>query len=452
MDLDYVQIFILAILALSTVGAISTLFVGLLPDPWRQRVRQFIREWTRLIIETFVVIAVSFLLAAFVRNLVVSGVLSVERASQALFVFFLAIIFYVLIGNLREEPPARNRGLAILSAGLSVAAITFLLSGKLGSLIQPLEIVLDLLRVGLTSAVHSVGWDLESAKASDAAVTNLAEAMGIALASLSAGTVVVTAAGALSHQLEEITLSLGFTHGQTTAAKKLRLPAESAIPSRLRLGRGYPARVRIDRMSDLQRLPHEGQGGTKKGRIRIIMYEGPQSRKGEDFTFKRIEEHAQSVDIDVDASLFFVYGVSRRGRAEIVCFGTGKELRELSTMREEVAQTDGDAISDSFYLALNHGDKEHLKSVVNEARKQLLLRQPAQDPLLATATYEAERELIDALGAIAESGVNRILLVSRIPPFERGILGASEIAKFLRAPKSSLATPSISTEPLEAHE
>jgi len=143
-----------------------------------------------------------------------------------------------------------------------------------------------------------------------------------------------------------------------------------------------------------------------------------------------IDAVLKSADIDLEQSLFFVYALNREQNADLVCYGTGGELRRLLNMKEETPDHTGE-IGQQFLMAMNNDDKREVRRIVEIARSLLIKRHPHAEVLLSTIARKDSEELQEILADMAEHRLNRILLVSDRAPLERGIVGGTELSNFL---------------------
>lgn len=395
---------------------------------------------------TFFVIAISALATIVVRERLLSGDTQVSDAALGLIGFSIVVVGVLLFWNLLPEKirarlPGVPRGIvATVSAMLSVSAITFILSPDLGQTLDPIrQILMD------SGFLRSPG---ANAPSINAFAERAHDAIGTILAALSAGAVVIAATGFITEALSQIAEVNKFTHQQRIAARRLRQPAEGAIRQRNRLTHLFPTEVQIERFSVPRQFPFDVTGRTKRARIKLMIREGQQSFEGEDFSFQRIKHLIESDRIDLHQSIFLVCAVNRRQETQVIAYGSGHELEEISSLQAAFEESGelGVSVSEAFYDSLNKADKERARRVVDAARKHILDHEPAKGLLLSSTTHAATDELASALNIMDERALDRMLLVSRWPPFERGILGSADIAQFLLGGR-----PIAHTAPSESH-
>lgn len=253
----------------------------------------------------------------------------------------------------------------------------------------------------------------------------------IALATLSAVFVITASSDTVAKQLQRIIDYFALLPDQLMAAKRLRQPAISAVPGGELLDVRYPKEIEIERSSTPRRAPFHTLGGVQGARIKLMIRSGGNPSHGTPFSLDFIKEVLQADRVDVNRSLFFVCSVSTSG-TDIIAYGAGQELIALSGMNTQMpGARPGNTITQEFYDALNAGDAVGVRDVVTAVRGILAARVPGVDPLLSTLTRSASDEVRETMRHMADEHHDRVLLVARDAPFERAILNANELSRFL---------------------
>ncbi len=352
----------------------------------------------------------------FVRELLFAGKLSADIALGTLFAVSTSLLVYSIVSNLPVRKGSRKfRIPPWISIVAAIVAVGFILAPDITPLRDWCLNLFKALNLLDVSGVQDSG----ARKVWEDANTII----GLTLASLSAGTAAVTGTSAVVKRLGEIRDNSQLTDWQKKAAKKLRYPAESAIGKPI--VDQYPREIRIEAFSPQRIFPFETVG-EKRARIKIVLADGTLSTQRLDL--ERILELVHSARIDLESSIFLVYSHNKVGKqdTDIICYGTGRELRDISDQAKV-----GGGVVDDFYRGINDGDREILKRAVESAREHLVKRQPQESPLLSATTHYTSSELMAVLHTMAEKNLDRILLRSESAPFEQAIIGAAEIGRFL---------------------
>lgn len=256
------------------------------------------------------------------------------------------------------------------------------------------------------------------------------EGLKLIFAALAAFFTLGASTGVVEGWLRRIVEILGLSPLQLRVARRLRLPARGAIKPDEILDARYRTEISINRSSIPRRAPFDVRSATSPARVKIIVNDSDDATRGERLTFQRILEIVESDRIDVKRSLFFVCFVAANGTTQIVAYGTFAEFTDLSHNEAEFAQSSRQ-IREAFEDALNSGEREEVRRIVEFVRASILKSNPDRDLMLSTATFEASNLLQDAMDTMAKAGLRRILLVSPRQPFEYGLLSSAEISRFL---------------------
>lgn len=403
---------------------------------------------TALMAVALVFVVTGSALAIIIRESLESNPIGAESVTLGLLLGGLGMILIALVSHLNRSRegfkfwPFATAAVAAVSGALAITVILIpdlaeFWNRNLGSFV--------LLHSGTNPASilnrHNVAQDFSDRAA---AVINLA------LAVLLAGSVIAITYD-VSPELSAILGWIGLTKRQIALAKRVRQPVRGAIHPDIMLSQMYRKEIQIDQFSSSRRLPLVNGGG-HKARVKLFIAQRShdikhedergdhgrdrdQKQKGHDeeasdplFTWEWIDGLLKSADVEAQQSLFFVYS---RSPSEIICYGTGDEVKNLLNMQNEVAGHPGDSIGDLFRDALRAGDKQEVKELVDQARRILLKGHPHADVLLSTVVRKESDELQHVMDEMARNGLNRILLVSDHAPLERSIVGSAEISSFL---------------------
>jgi len=399
-------------------------------------------EWASAAFWTLLPILVGIIGTVWVLEEIRANQIDPEQVVSTL--YSLAVI--VLAGALAsffsetDEAPSRrwrwlDRWLEYIPAAaaivLNASALTFITAPDLREFYTPIA---DLLRAISFLLPYQPTTSPGALSASlDAAVDNgftgrAHEVLTFTAGALSVGATILVLTNLIAKRLANIQVVLGLTMRQITAAKRIRQPARGAIGQTL--AQVYPKEVYIDRLSIRRQFPFVNGDGPK-ARIKLLLHQGVQQYGDEKFSFEWVRGLMQSAHIELEQSLFFIYWLDKKMKLEMVCYGTGPELKQLMEAKEETDGRVGDGIGTLFCEALNNDDKEEVKRIVNLARARFLKARPYADLLLSTVARRDGEELQDVMDAMGNNGLDRILLTSDKVPLERGIISTSDISKFL---------------------
>ncbi|MEQ1754900.1 MAG: hypothetical protein ABL973_12290 [Micropepsaceae bacterium] len=317
--------------------------------------------------------------------------------------------------------------LLTLSMVFSAAAITLLISSSPalsyllidnGALFRA---ILKVLRLPVADgAIHSPG-----------AAAELANAINTTLTALSAGTAAVASGGLIVDKLNELISVRGYSVPQKLVAGRLRQPVSGAAPKDASLDLLYPKQIDVSRDSFRRQLPFVNQQGSNKARIRILVQDEPFGSAPNDFRIDWLESILNSANLSLDDSLFFVYRMERNDKANLLCYGTGQELRVLLTHTVADPNDESELIGDAFRRALSIGEKQTIARIVSLVRGMMLSKSPHSQALLTSEATSASSPLGEVLSQMAEHKLQRILLTSGVAPAERAIVGTPELTRFL---------------------
>lgn len=253
--------------------------------------------------------------------------------------------------------------------------------------------------------------------------------VGVLLALLSAGTVTVTASSALSATVEDIKRAQGWSDTQRNAAVRLRHRAIDAVPVDRRLDKTYTNEIRITKLSRERRFPFENVGGARKTRVKLLIKSGHRTENDHDFDSGWIQDFIDSKRGEIDKCLFMIYLTEASKPSEVVCYCTGTEFLELSGMQSLMPRSDT-KVSDALYKAMNMGEADKIRTIVEHARHEMLSKQPGREVLLSSVAESGSHELADVMKTMNKGELERILLVGS-RGVDLAILGGEEISKYL---------------------
>jgi hypothetical protein len=253
--------------------------------------------------------------------------------------------------------------------------------------------------------------------------------VGVLLALLSAGTVTVTASSALSETVEDIKRAQGWSPTQRNAAVRLRHRAIDAVPADRRLDKTYANEIRINKLSHERRFPFENVGGARKTRVKLLIRSGHRTEKDHNFDSGWIQDLIDSKRGEIDKCLFMIYLTEDSKPSEVVCYCTGTEFLELSGMQSLMPHSDT-KVSDALYEAMNLGEADRVRTIVEHARHEMLNKQPGREVLLSAVTESGSHELAHVMKTMSTGELGRILLVGA-RGVDLAILGGEEISRYL---------------------
>ncbi len=227
----------------------------------------------------------------------------------------------------------------------------------------------------------------------------------------------VTAAGAYfaKAKLNAILDYVELTVDEVRVAKRMRLPAGDAIAAKDKLDVLYPKVLHINTW---EQPPDWVWDRSTKGIVKIFLsgnLDRERLGKVRDLLFHR--EH------DPKKTLIFIY---ERGSGPVspppplLAYGTGEEIIPLFE-------------NDAFLSYARSLDVSAMRDFVGRRRNELLAISPEGDVLLAANYALTSTSIINALRAMRDFGLRRILLVSDKAPYEYGILSADKIARYIDA-------------------
>lgn len=228
-------------------------------------------------------------------------------------------------------------------------------------------------------------------------------------------------------QLDQILKFISLRPTEVEVGHKLRKCAREAIDDNNRLNRLYPKSVNIFMNNVPKQWPIDSTGSTR-ALVKIFLSEEAGFSNAE-----ALQKLLNSAEIALNDSIFLVYAnecveqhkepikadeKEKKREGHVLAYGTGSEWVKLSASKD-------------FQRAMARADEAEITRIVDDARAGWLAKNPKDDFLLSTYSFDANMPLSCAITEAGVRGMRRILLRSETVPQAYGILAMDDVGRFL---------------------
>lgn len=398
------------------------------------------------LLEVILLVLAGLLSAIFFRESLLRGDLAIEYAGT--FVLAVVVIFVILwaplhasqTDSIRDTKEAGSPNDATQYNSLSACFQFFWnrYSHIILSFAIPFFSIISLgdhlSRVWNSSAGPVLGISLSnavwSARPEDSDIRNLFERIGslFDLLQLPLQIVVIAVVVVIAWpKLEEIKRFISLRPTEVEVGHKLRKCAREAIDDNNRLNTLYPKSVNIFMNNVPKQWPIDSTG-SNRALVKIFL-----SAEAGFSNAEALQKLLGSAEIALNDSIFLIYAnecakhqeenskadeKEKKSEGHVLAYGTGSEWVKLIA-------------SQDFQRAMARADVAEITRIVDDARAGWLAKNPKDDFLLSTYSFDADMPLSCAIRHAGIRGLKRILLKSETVPQAYGILAMDDVGRFL---------------------